>query len=444
MSSEERIFLNVTVTDPLKQSDSFGSYIIYKVNTSTNSPEYSFSQFSVLRRYSDFVWLNEQLNFFYPGTIVPPLPEKQSVGRFTPEFVESRRRGIEKFMSRVTKHEILKVTPVLATFLQADDAAFALCKEQYKQDRAAASGGMANWLESKLSALSSSSANVERTAADVKFDEVMKYIIQLETQMQNVAKHTSSLVKQNRAMANALFEFGQAFTWLGQSEGDGLGAALTQVGNTADQLSVLATENAEAEAVHLEEPLEEYVRLLAAVKAALKRRQEKKTIHLNAISDLDSKQNSYNKLMGTPGKEAQATAKLEQVERCREYVEKTRVEYEDVSENLLIEFERFKVEKAEDIKQILLNYVKLQIEFNKKSEQAWKDLIPHLKTISTSNNSSVSRVAASLLSSGPESSSQVSHSQKYDEEDMPPPVPPKQEGSNFTEVVEDEDEEVGV
>jgi DICT domain-containing protein len=143
--------------------------------------------------------------------------------------VESRRRGIEKFMSRVTKHSILKETAVLASFLQADDAGFALCKEQYKQDRAAASGSMTNWLESKFTSLASGSASIEKTAADLKFDEVMQYIIQLETQMQGVSKHTSSLVKQNRAMANALFEFGQAFTWLGQSEGDGLGAALTQV-----------------------------------------------------------------------------------------------------------------------------------------------------------------------------------------------------------------------
>jgi hypothetical protein len=136
-----------------------------------------------------------------------------------------------------------------------------------------------------------------------------------------------------------------------------------QVGNTADQLSELATENAEAEAVHLEEPLEEYVRLLAAVKAALKRRQEKKSHHLHAIADLDTKQSAYNKLLGVAGKEEQATGKLVQVERCREQVDKTRVEYEDVSENLLIEFERFKLEKAEDIKQILLNYVKLQVQY---------------------------------------------------------------------------------
>lgn len=49
--------------------------------------------------------------------------------------------------------------------------------------------------------------------------------------MAAVAKHSSTLVKRNRELAAGLFEFGQAFTWLGQSEGDALGAALQQVSN---------------------------------------------------------------------------------------------------------------------------------------------------------------------------------------------------------------------
>ena len=55
------------------------------------------------------------------------------------------------------------------------------------------------------------------------------YVAALEKQMQNVAKHADSLVKRSRENATAMFELGQSFTWLGQSEGDSLGAALTQV-----------------------------------------------------------------------------------------------------------------------------------------------------------------------------------------------------------------------
>lgn len=218
----------------------------------------------------------------------------------------------------------------------------------------------------------------------------MQYVTHLENQMTGVSKHTSALVKHNRAMANALFEFGQAFTWLGQSEGDSLGTALTQVhihqthsssypylltllycliqmGNTADQLSVLATENAESENIMLAEPLEEYVRILNSVKTAMRRRQEKKGAHVNAILDLEAKQTSYNKVLGVPGKEESANAKLAQVEKCQSAVDSTRVEFEEVSERLLEEFDRFKREKAEDMKQILLNYVNLQV-----SASTWK------------------------------------------------------------------------
>ena len=54
-----------------------------------NNQEYS----SVLRRYSDFLWLYERLHKERAGSIVPYLPEKQAVGKFSPEFVEERRKG---------------------------------------------------------------------------------------------------------------------------------------------------------------------------------------------------------------------------------------------------------------------------------------------------------------------------------------------------------------
>ena len=48
-------------------------------------------------------------------------------------------------------------------------------------------------------------------------------------------KHTQELIKRNRGMANGLFEFGLAFTLLGQSESDALGNALAQLGHCADK-----------------------------------------------------------------------------------------------------------------------------------------------------------------------------------------------------------------
>jgi sorting nexin-1/2 len=70
----------------------------YKVNTQVNAthPNFPFQSSAVVRRYSDFVWLVDQLMKEYAGAVVPPIPEKQAVSRFSPEFVEGRRKMLEQ------------------------------------------------------------------------------------------------------------------------------------------------------------------------------------------------------------------------------------------------------------------------------------------------------------------------------------------------------------
>jgi sorting nexin-1/2 len=223
-------------------------------------------QFTVVRRYSDFCWLHDQLVYAFPGAIIPPLPEKNVVRRFSQEFIEVRRRALERFLNRVAAHTELVACPHFHTFLQADDAGLAKAKEDTKQEKQ--KKGLVQWFDNTMTSLSSSAMNRDdiRTAADSQVEEEGQYITQLETQLQNVVKHTTILIKRNREIANALFEFGLAFTLLGQTEGDSLGAALQQVGNNADQMSVATAEQAENEAMQFEEPLQEYIRLVGAVK----------------------------------------------------------------------------------------------------------------------------------------------------------------------------------
>lgn len=125
----------------------------YKVNTSTNRSGFSYGQFSVLRRYSDFCWFHDQLCFLYPGIIMPPLPEKQAVGRFSTEFIESRRRGLEKFISRILKHPTLVNSEILVTFLEVDDAGLAAAKDRQKAEKDKKAGSTMSWFESKINSI---------------------------------------------------------------------------------------------------------------------------------------------------------------------------------------------------------------------------------------------------------------------------------------------------
>ena len=83
---------------------------------------------SVLRRYSDFLWPWERLHHERAGAIVPPIPEKQPVGRFSPTFVEERRMQLERFLRRVIVHPELADAACLDTFLRADDLTFQSAK----------------------------------------------------------------------------------------------------------------------------------------------------------------------------------------------------------------------------------------------------------------------------------------------------------------------------
>jgi hypothetical protein len=118
---------------------------------------------------------------------------------------------------------------------------------------------------------------------------------------------------------------------------------------------------AEDEVVKLVEPLEEYSRMLLSVKAAMQQRQNKKNAYLNCMVDVEAKQNAYRKLLGAPGKEGQVEAKEAAVVVAQKAADAGKVEFEKVSERLLTEFEVFKNQQAIDIKQIITDFVNLQV-----------------------------------------------------------------------------------
>ena len=206
----------------------------YSVNTSTNSSLFSTSQCSCTRRYSDFEWLHDELKRHHAGSIIPPLPDKQTVGRFTPEFIESRRRGIEKFMSRVTSHSILKNASCVASFLQLDDHGFSQFKSQCKQERAATSGSVTDWFGDKLNTMSTQTT-IEPTEDDEKVQGALDYVLAWERQLSIVAKQSSQIVKCARDKSKALFEFGQAFSSLGLNESN------QELGDVLSNVRILVT-----------------------------------------------------------------------------------------------------------------------------------------------------------------------------------------------------------
>lgn len=108
---------------------------------------------TVDRRYSDFTWLSNELATDYPGTIIPPLPDKQTVGRFNTEFVEARRRALERFLRRISSHPDLVQSPSFISFLEADEVSFGKTKEQSSLKKPKITTSALSWIDKTVQTL---------------------------------------------------------------------------------------------------------------------------------------------------------------------------------------------------------------------------------------------------------------------------------------------------
>jgi sorting nexin-1/2 len=373
---------------------------------------------AVLRRYSDFFWLYERLHVERAGAVVPPMPEKQPVGRFSPTFVEERRVQLERFLRRLAVHPELADAPALDMFLRADDVSFQAAKHakgpapimhsSQMMSSMQLSGyppkkeGLKRWFAETKTSMT---GDLVRSPDDDLFEEIQRYVHGLDTQMRNVSQQASGLVRKGKEIANGLFEFGLAFNLLGQSEGDVLGDALTRMGETADRLSVLSAEHAEQEMEQFEEPLQDYIKLIHAVKLALQRRHEKRLTYSTCLSEVDSKQQQLGKLRAQIGSEAKAYAVEMSLRQGHEAAELARDDFCTVSQRVLREVDRFKREKAEEMRWTVLNYIQLQVEYNKRMEQVWATLIPQLEGVqvdgSNTSTSNGSAMPGPAITTGP-------------------------------------------
>jgi len=405
---------HITVSDPVQHSEGVNKYTSYRVDVRPPNSDMATNQVfsAVLRRYSDFLWLYERLQSERSGAIVPPLPEKQPVGRFNPAFVEIRRRELERFLRRAAVHPELQGSSALDAFLQADDVTFQAAKNSkvpsahHNMMMMQQSGMMANsmmmppqpqvsptkkegfkrWFAETKTSIS---GDLVKSPDDELFEEVQRYIHGLDTQMKNVATQASGLVRKGKEMANGLFEFGLAFNLLGQSEADALGDALCKLGETADRLSVLSAEHSDLESSQFEDPLVDMIKMIHAVKLALHKRHEKRLTYSTCLQEVESKNNQLAKMRAQIGMEAKAYGVEMSLRRAQENAEIARDDFATVSQRVLREVDRFKRETTEDMRLTVLEYIRMQVEYNKKMEQIWANLIPQLERVQLDPNANV-------------------------------------------------------
>lgn len=196
------------------------------------------------------------------------------------------------------------------------------------------------------------------------------------------------------------------------------------MGSTADELSSLTMQEAEKEMIEFDEPLKDYLRTIYAVKLALQRRHERRLTYTTCLSEVTVKRMNYAKFRATPGAEAKAYGAERSLKRGEIAADAARDEFATVSQRVLREVDRFKREKGEQMRLVVLDYITAQIEYNKKMEELWAGLLPQLETltVNTSGSGSNSNSGSSNGNGidGAGAGTEHSNSQKEDGDNVPP------------------------
>ncbi|KAF2146784.1 uncharacterized protein K452DRAFT_218509 [Aplosporella prunicola CBS 121167] len=120
-------FLECNVDKPQKENDGTkDAYISYLVSTKSDFQSFQRSEFSVRRRFTDFVFLYKTLSREYPQCAVPPLPDKHKMeyvrgDRFGPDFTQRRAHSLRRFLKRLTLHPVLRRAVLFLLFLESTD-----------------------------------------------------------------------------------------------------------------------------------------------------------------------------------------------------------------------------------------------------------------------------------------------------------------------------------
>ncbi|AET39131.1 sorting nexin 1 Ecym_4050 [Eremothecium cymbalariae DBVPG len=109
----------IEVVDPIKVADLTFSHVEYTVHTKSSSLEPS--EVTVKRRYRDFRWLYRQLQSNHWGRIIPPPPDKQTVGRFKQDFIENRRFQMERMLKKIGQNTIFQKDEDFIMFLTSSN-----------------------------------------------------------------------------------------------------------------------------------------------------------------------------------------------------------------------------------------------------------------------------------------------------------------------------------
>ena len=365
------------------------AYMTYRITIKTSLTVFKKEEFSVNRRFSDFLGLHAKLinKYLHMGIIVPMPPEKDSLGtakvkisskdESTPsDFIDRRRALLERYLNRLASHGKLIEDPDVRDFLETSGD---LPKSK---DTAALSGA------GVMRALSSISNTVTKltmkTAEQDKwFEEQHTIVVDLQTHLKHAYNQFNFVLNQRKEAGHNLKQFVVTLNHLATTEEHtSLSAALTELANLQEKLEHINSEYANREYSIVTELIKEYILLLNMVQLAFNERIKTHHQWLNAEDNLKKARERKTKLEQSPknaDKMPQAEADIRDGEAK---VTKGKEDFESISLTIKEEMSAFEDARAADFIEAIGVYLKNLLEQQEKILELWEGYLPEANKIS--------------------------------------------------------------
>ncbi|GIZ40314.1 hypothetical protein CKM354_000365900 [Cercospora kikuchii] len=366
---------HIVVGDPHNVGGATGSHTAYNVITKTTSKAYMNPTFTVTRRYRDFLWLYERLHDNNPGVVVPPPPEKQAMGRFDQNFIESRRQALERMINKIASHPILQMDGDLKTFLESEQFSVAI---KHSGKDPLLGGTESKGIMSSIGLGGSSGGKfIEH---DDWFHDRRVYLDALENQLKALQKSTDTVVAQRKGLAEACADFSLSLHNLAAVElSPSLSGPLDALGDLQLRIQELYQRQAMQDVLTLGIVIDEYIRLIGSVKKAFEQRQKAFHSWHSAEAKLADIKKQQDKLLRAGRTQQDRLGQMQaDVADQERRVHATRLLFEDMGRLMRAELDRFEREKVEDFKSGVETFLESAIEAQKELIELWETYLLQL------------------------------------------------------------------
>eukprot|EP00057_Strongylocentrotus_purpuratus_P014176 XP_011668650.1 PREDICTED: sorting nexin-30 isoform X3 [Strongylocentrotus purpuratus] len=352
--------LFIKVDDPMRHTGKMESFVSYRVTTKTTRSSFDNPEYSVRRRYQDFLWLRQKLAEVQPTHLVPPLPEKQSMrlDRFAPEFLAARRRALHKFLERISEHPVLSFNENLQVFVTAKAWELTAHRRQ----------------SMSLMSRMGSSLRTTTTAALLRnrspeFTVMGEYVQMLGEKLGSIERISLRILQESKDYVSELKTYSPAFRLWSNSETE----LTTPLSKMADGVEI-CTQSIEDQNTYQETDflpfVKEYSLYTESIKTVLKKRDQFQMEHELAVEELNKKKNEREQIHS---KRRQLIPKLQKE------VEVFSDRAECANADLKADMERWHHNRRKDMKDMLSGMAYQQIMSNTGILQAWEDVISSLR-----------------------------------------------------------------